>query len=317
MLIFALFKHISILLHYVTYSFYFLGHCESSRNSNFKLELIECMPETDRCGFVTATTQKHLKILSQKCPKLKTLSVFSESDYAPMDWNNNNNNDNADHDEQINAGMNYLEDYNTDHEIKFKYLTSLHTWGGYLQSKLLAKLGSQLTELKLIHVEQITLSGALNEIFHSCLNLVKLDLQNCSIQDGGGGNNPLELRHNNSSSLSSHNKLKHLVLVSKCSEIFMNKLLKYLTCLEILECGTSTGISDQVLESNISNLKNLKSLKVAHSKALTIYSVKLLLDHCFDLQEISDLSSFPNVTRIQLQELENQLKSSNLDVRID
>ena len=295
-------------------SFNFLGHCESS-NSNFKLELIECMPETDRCGFVTATTQKHLKILSQKCPKLKTLSVFSESDYAPMDWNNNNDND---HEEQIN-GMNFLEDYNNDHEIKFKCLTSLHTWGGYLQSKLLAKLGSQLTELKLIHVEQITLSGALNEIFHSCFNLVKLDLQNCSIQDGGG-NNPLEhleLRHNNSSSLSSHNKLKHLVLVSKCSEIFMNKLLKCLTCLEILECGTSTGISDQVLESNISNLKNLKSLKVAHSKALTIYSVKLLLDHCFDLEEISDLSSFPNVTRIQLQELENQLKSSNLDVRID
>ena len=114
-----------------------------------------------------------------------------------------------------------------------------------------------------------------------------------------------------------NNKLKHLVLVSKCSEIFMNKLLKYFTCLEILECGTSTGISDQVLESNISNLKNLKSLKVAHSKALSIYSVKLLLDHCFDLEEISDLSSFPNVTKIQLQELEIQLKSSNLDVRID
>jgi hypothetical protein len=106
-------------------------HCESS-NSNFKLELIECMPETDRCGFVTATTQKHLKILSQKCPKLRTLSVFSENDYAPMDWNNNNNNDN-DHEEQINGRMNFLEDYNSDdHEIKFKYLTSLHTWGGYL-----------------------------------------------------------------------------------------------------------------------------------------------------------------------------------------
>ena len=168
----------------------------SSHNSNFKLELIECMPETDKCGFVTATTQRHLKILSQKCPKLKTLSVFSESDYAPLDWNNNNNNDNADHEEQMNFSFPGNYNTTTDHEINFKYLTSLHTWGGYLQSKLLAKLGSQLTELKLIHVEQITLSGALNEIFHSCLNLVKLDLQNCSIQDGDEGNNPLERRHN-------------------------------------------------------------------------------------------------------------------------
>ena len=58
--------------------------------TNIQLELIECMPETDRCGFVTATTQKHLKILSQKCPNLLTLAIFSESDYAPIDWNNNN-----------------------------------------------------------------------------------------------------------------------------------------------------------------------------------------------------------------------------------
>ena len=53
------------------------------------LELVECMPETDRCGFVTATTRRHLKLLSTKCAKIRTLSIFSENNYAPLDWNNN------------------------------------------------------------------------------------------------------------------------------------------------------------------------------------------------------------------------------------
>ena len=51
--------------------------------------LVECMPETDRCGFVTATTSRHLKLLSSKCAKIRTLSIFSENNYAPLDWNNN------------------------------------------------------------------------------------------------------------------------------------------------------------------------------------------------------------------------------------
>ena len=51
--------------------------------------LVECMPETDRCGFVTATTSRHLKLLSRKCAKIRTLSIFSENNYAPLDWNNN------------------------------------------------------------------------------------------------------------------------------------------------------------------------------------------------------------------------------------
>ena len=51
--------------------------------------VVECMPETDRCGFVTATTSRHLKLLSSKCAKIRTLSIFSENNYAPLDWNNN------------------------------------------------------------------------------------------------------------------------------------------------------------------------------------------------------------------------------------
>ena len=62
---------------------------KGENNREIQLELVECMPETDRCGFVTATTRRHLKLLSTKCAKIRTLSIFSENNYAPLDWNNN------------------------------------------------------------------------------------------------------------------------------------------------------------------------------------------------------------------------------------
>ena len=66
-----------------------LEEIDSSVIHGGSLELVECMPETDRCGFVTATTSRHLKLLSTKCAKIRTLSIFSENNYAPLDWNNN------------------------------------------------------------------------------------------------------------------------------------------------------------------------------------------------------------------------------------
>ena len=201
-------------------------------------------------------------------------------------------------------------DYNNEQAstIEFKNLKILHTWGGYLQRNIIMNLGIQLLELKLVHVEQITLSGAISDICNYCINLTKLELQNCSLK---------ELIHDHECvKRNSNHKLKHLVLVSKCSEYFMNKIFKIFVNLEFLECGTSTGISDQVVESNVLYLKKLKFFKIAHSKALTISSIHILLDNCSNLQEISDLSSFPNITKTQIQELQKYLTTSNIDVRL-
>ena len=266
--------------------------------SNSKLELIECMPETDRCGFVTATTQKHLKTLAQKCPNLMTLAIFSETDYAPIDWNNNG--------QILENGSNSL----LDNEVQFKNLKHLHTWGGYLQRNIITRLGPQLMELKLVHVEQITLSGAIRDILNCCNNLVKLDLQNCSIKD----------HHNDHDSVCRYtipkHKLKHLILVSKCSEIFMNKLLKILTSLEVVEFGTSVALTDQIVESNIQQLNKLKTFKIAHSKVLTIQSIQMFLDNCPDLEDVSDLSSLNNISKMQIEDLQKHLTASNIDVRV-
>ena len=87
--------------------------------------------------------------------------------------------------------------------------------------------------------------------------------------------------------------------------------------LEIFECGTSTGISDQVLAQNIkASLRNMRVFKVAHSTILTMKSIQLLLEHCSNLEEISDLTSFPAINRDELLALENHLIQSNIDVRL-
>ena len=132
-----------------------------------ELQLIECMPETDRCGFVTATTSKHLKNLASKCSKIQSLSIFSENNYSPLDLNNNKS----------------VLDLDEDH-LEFKHLTSLNTWGGSLQTGVLLRFGAQISQLKLVHVENLTLYGNLRQILLDwCPALESLELQNCSIQD--------------------------------------------------------------------------------------------------------------------------------------
>ena len=272
------------------------------------LELVECMPETDRCGFVTATTSKHLKTLAKICPKIMTLSIFSENNYAPasmdhhpIDWNNN---------EEESAEVLGVLDPNC---IEFNHLQVLNTWGGCLQRNFLRQFGTQLIELKLVHVEHLTLNGAIRDIFQHCPQLENLEIQNCSIED--------DIRHSDSHAhaAAAANKLKQLIIVSKCSEAFMNRLLKMIPTLEILECGTSTGLTHQVLLQNVALhqcLTHLRIFKVAHSKMLNIQSVQLLLENCRSLKEISDLTSFPAISRLELTSLQNHLIQFNVDVKL-
>jgi len=277
-----------------------------------ELELVECMPETDRCGFVTATTSRHLKLLSTKCAKIRTLSIFSENNYAPLDWNNNGFEAQEGH--HLDSLVQDTNDGSPHPCIEFKNLRVLNTWGGCLQRNFLKRFGAQLIQLKLVHVEQLTLQGSIMEIFSSCPVLESLELQNCSIQDSNHHDHHLQCRQR---SHSTDVKLKQLIIVSKCSEAFIDSLLKWISgsTLESIEFGTSTGISDQVLAENINgSLKNLRVFKVAHSTILTMKSVQLLLENCSNLQEISDLTSFPAINRDELLALENHLIQSNIDV---
>jgi hypothetical protein len=254
------------------------------------VNLVECMPETDRCGFVTATTSRHLKTLSSKCPRLASLNYFSETNYAPLDLNNN--------------GDGGQEDHLDDDTIHFKHLQVLNAWGGALRRNLLTKFGAQLVELKLVHVENVTLSGTIRTILTDCTNLKKLELQNCSLKDEPAV----------SIKMIQKSQLKHLTITSKCSEIFIDKLIGSLLSLEILECGISTALSDVVVAQNLGNLKHLRIFRVAHSKKLTGHCVKKLLDSCSCITEISDLAAFSNVSKDELATIQSFLRDSNLDV---
>ena len=108
--------------------------------------------------------------------------------------------------------------------IEFKNLRVLNTWGGCLQRNFLRRFGAQLIQLKLVHVEQLTLHGSIMEIFKSCPALESLELQNCSIQDPNNHHDQQHLQWNHSTDV----KLKQLIIVSKCSEAFINRLLKWI-----------------------------------------------------------------------------------------
>ena len=96
----------------------------------------------------------------------------------------------------------------------------------------------------------------------------------------------------------------------------MNKLLKILTSLEVVEFGTSVALTDQIVESNIQQLNKLKTFKIAHSKVLTIQSIQMLLDNCPDLEDVSDLSSLNNISKMQIEDMQKHLTASNIDVRV-
>ena len=73
-----------------------------------------------------------------------------------------------------------------------------------------------------MHVEQLTLHASIMEIFRSCPALESLELQNCSIQDHNHHDQHLQWNH------STDVKLKQLIIVSKCSEAFVDRLLKWI-----------------------------------------------------------------------------------------
>ena len=128
------------------------------------LELVECMPETDRFGFVTATSSKHLRTLSSKCANIRSLSIFSENGNSPLDWTNNTE-----------SSSDLVQDC-----VKFESLQVLNSWGGYLKLDLILSL--KLTQLKLVHVEDLKIWD-LKKILEEVTSLESLEIQNCGVQD--------------------------------------------------------------------------------------------------------------------------------------
>ena len=277
------------------------------------------MPETDRCGFVTATTFRHLKRLSFHCPMITTLSIFSETNYAPLDWNNNGGGgslENLEYEGGHNIQLLHFQD------IHFKYLTTLSTWGGTLKWNFLHQFGTQLTVLKLVHVEEITLESMLNILANTCPQLAKLELQNCALNDNVNSGVISSRKTSSTNEKTSSSSLKELTITSKCSERFVEKILTFCPALEVLELGTSVDLTDAVLEavcirsSSKFSMAKLKTFKVGFSDKLTLRSVQFLLEYCPDICEISDLSSFSLVTKMDIQDLQESLSKSNSDVQL-
>ena len=87
----------------------------------------------------------------------------------------------------------------------------------YLLTQYLPKVRPYITFEVCMH------QGSIMEIFSSCPVLESLELQNCSIQDSNHHDHHLQCRQR---SHSTDVKLKQLIIVSKCSEAFIDSLLK-------------------------------------------------------------------------------------------
>ena len=169
------------------------------------------------------------------------------------------------------------------------------------------QFGTQLTELKLVHVEEIT-TIAIQNILRTTPQLTKLELQNCSLLNS--------MQTLKSSQNFKTENLKNLILTSKCCAEFIQKLLQILKSVENLEFGTSVELTNEILQLSIGNWQHLKTFKIGHSKNLDLQSIQFLLEHCPNIQEISDLLSFQLINKTEISRLQKSLSKSNLDVHI-
>ncbi len=94
----------------------------------------------------------------------------------------------------------------------------------FSQSQILV-ISLLLTQRPYITFEVCMHQGSIMEIFSSSPVLESLELQNCSIQDSNHHDHHLQCRQR---SHSTDVKLKQLIIVSKCSEAFINSLLKWI-----------------------------------------------------------------------------------------
>ncbi len=259
-----------------------------------ELFLTECTPETDRHGFVTATSGRHLALLGAKCKHLETLSYFSEANYdSALDLNNNQPN------------------FDKSLSSQFENLRHLNVWGGRAQAEALIELlGSRIEVLKLVHVEDITLD-VIDFFLEQCPDLTELELQNCSLNDQ-------HLIPDVFSPVQAP-KLKRLSMTSRCSQRFALKLLSKFPNLTALHCGISTGLSVAIMKNLLLEKlawKQLRTFHVAHSDQLTIEAIELLLEHCPEIIEIGDIEAFTEICPEDVDKLRHFVKSNNLDVTI-
>lgn len=226
-------------------------------------------------------TTKQIQILCEKCPNVKSISLFHNVLFLDL---------------MAVIGLNKL--------TKLKFL-SCDFFADRIRDVLEVK-GCNLTTLSLEHVEQIDMN-ALVYISQFCPDLKTLVLCNCS------------LIHSTSVQrfkLPPFMSLENFTLIGECPIQHLEFILCHAHKLKFVHFGTRIIVTDDLFNKVFlrNELSHLEELIILHSDYLTVKSAYALVNNCCSLQKLYEIESWLGVSAFELDEFKRYVKEKNFDV---
>lgn len=229
---------------------------------------------------IQATT-KQIQILCDKCPNLRSISLFHNVLLLDL---------------MTVIGLNQL--------TKLKLL-SCDFFADQIRDVLEVK-GCNLTSLNLEHVDEIDMN-ALIYISQFCADLKTLVLCNCNLMQS------TSVRR---FKLPPFMALESLTVIGECTI----KHLEFLLCnahrLKFIHFGTQIITTDELFEKVFlrNELSQLEEIRILHSDYLTVKTAYALVNNCVNLLKLFEIESWLNVMPWEFDELKRYIKEKNFDV---
>lgn len=229
---------------------------------------------------VQATT-KQIQILCDKCPNLKSLTLFHNILLLDL---------------MAIIGINQL--------TKLK-LMSCDFFADQIRDVLEVK-GCNLTTVSLEHVDEIDMN-ALIYISQFCPDLKTLVLCNCNL---------IQSTSIRRFKLPPFMNLENLTLIGECSSQHLEFILCNAHRLKFIHFGTQIITTDELFEKVFlrNELSHLEELRILSSDYLTAKTAYALVNNCVNLQKLFEIESWLNVMPWEFDELKRYVKEKNFDV---
>ena len=226
-------------------------------------------------------TTKQIQLLCEKCPNLKSISLFHNVLLLDL---------------MAVIGLNHLS--------KLKLL-SCDFFADQIRDVLEVK-GCNITTLNLEHVDEIDIN-ALVYISQFCPDLKTLILCNCNLMQS------TSIRKYK---LPPFMNLENLTLIGECTSAHLEFLLFNAHRLKFVHFGTQIITTDEFFEKVFlrNELNYLEEIRILHSDYLTLKTAYALVNNCVRLEKLFEIESWLNVMPWEFDELKSYIKVKNFDV---
>ncbi|PSN46495.1 hypothetical protein C0J52_09045 [Blattella germanica] len=240
--------------------------------------------QTRRCGLMNfhagRPSAEHLNLLASFCPFLTSVRLS-----------------------HVEGDMSILSVLNDLIEIEIIHGNFMHNnFKG-----LLKVTGSNLKTLVLIKMKDIDI----NFICESCVNLKTLVLLR--------GSSTVDIEILRTIEPTPLQQLEYLVLDATCPMVFIEHLLSLCINIKRIQIGHTDYIDDDsmatVFETNPMSLLEMIII-ISSTNALSMRTVSYLINNCPNIYLLGDLREWYRITPQEIQEFQEEIKSSNLDVTL-